>query len=252
MSGAKGNSLSELRRHIHMLDDSISVLDQLDPLKRTPKSSPQHPCSPEDSEIWSKICYALLKIENAKEHMEVMETEMLGQERSKQRGKKARARKKREARRQKQGTRREADGEESPRKRRRNESLELVRPGKQAKHTTRTPPQSFLNALSTHGAAALWYALPEDRHAPALSYLQYAEKHFLPTPYLPVSASHVSGWIAYEAEQNSFRRKRDANLAEALSALLDGLESWHLDLGFRPVVTQRARAVVAGAATWWG
>lgn len=238
-----------------MLDESITVLDQLDPMRGTPKSSPQQPCSPEVSEIWSKICYARLKIENAKEHMEVMETEMLGQEGSKQRGKKARARKEREARRQKQErerTRREAHRDENPRKRRRVESLELVRPGKQAKHTNRTPPQSFLNALSTHGAAALWYALPEERHASALSYLQYAEKHFLRTPYLPASATHVSGWIAYEAEQHSFRRKRDANLAEALSALLDGLESWHLDLGFRPVVTQRARAVVAGAVTWWG
>lgn len=120
--------------------------------------------------------------------------------------------------------------------------------------TPSRPPRSFIAALdtSTSEATALWNALPAARHAPALNYIAYAEDHRLRWPYFPASATHVSTWIASEAEDRSHIVKHGGNLSEVLTEMLDGLESWHVELGFGSVVTQRARAVVAGAAAWWG
>lgn len=116
------------------------------------------------------------------------------------------------------------------------------------------PPRAFIAALdtSTSEATALWNALPAARHAPALNYIAYAEEHRLRWPYFPASGTHVSTWIASEAEDRAHIVKHGGNLSEVLTEMLDGLESWHVELGFGSVVTQRARAVVAGAAAWWG
>lgn len=148
--------------------------------------------------------------------------------------------------------------EEAEKKRRRDEEEAEVARKKQAMITTKVtlsrPPLDFIAALDATPAeaTALWNALPEARHAPALSYIRYSEEHRLQKPFFPAAAKHVSGWIASEAEHRSHMVRCGVDLKDLLTTMLDGLESWHTDLGFGSVVTQRARAVVDSAAAWWG